>query len=295
MNAPLTVPSEKNTASVVAQGLRFPPSAPRVLPLLKRHLVNTNVDIRQIIDLVRLDPGISARVLQAANSVLFSRGVRCHSVAAAVNRIGFDHIFEIVANAVAEQVLVQPLVSYSIEADEFWRRSIACGLAAESLAELCGEDANVAYSLGLLHGVGMVAIDQWLQRAMPTLGFFGRGFPKDFSESERVLLGFTSADAGAEVLRGWEFPPEMSEPVRWQHAPLNSAAHRRLNCLLYCAMWISARVCADAKVSVAAVDGRLLAPIQLTPDKLACLLLPVQRRLDAVQRSLDDCGPGEAA
>ena len=279
----------------VAQELRFPPSAPQVLPLLKRHLVDLNVDIQQIVDLVRLDPGISARVLHAANSPLFSRGVRCHSVGVAVNRIGFNSIFEIVANAVAEQVLVQPLVSYSLEPDEFWRRSVVCGLASEHLAGQRDEDGNVAYTLGLLHGVGLVAVDQWVQRHMPTLGFFGRGFPNDFSDGERVLLGFTSAEVGAAVLRGWEFPVEMSEPIRWQYAPLTTVAHRRLNCILYAAKWLMAKVCAGVKWTGPAPDGRLLAPIQFTAATLACEVAAVEDRLDAVQRSLGVQGPVEAA
>ena len=286
MNAPHITPAEKVSAATVAGAMRFPPSAPQVLPLLKQHLVDINVDIQQIIDLVRLDPGISARVLHAANCTGISRGVRCHSVSVAVNRIGFNPIFEIVANAVAEQVLVQSLVSYSLEADEFWRRSVVCGLAAEYLADLRGEDSNVAYTVGLLHGVGMVAVDQWVQRHMPTLGFFGRGFPNDFSDGERVLLGFTSAEAGAAVLRGWDFPPEMSEPIRWQHAPLTSVAHRQFNCILYAAKWLTARVCAGSKWTGPAPDSRLLAPINFTATTLAYEITAVQERLESVQRNL---------
>lgn len=294
MNANSPAPLAQVSAELIAQALRHTPSAPKVLPLLKRHLMNVNSPIHQIVDLIRLDPGIAARVLQAANSVLFSRGMRCHSVELAVNRIGFAHIYEIVANAVAEQVLVRPLTAYSVEADDFWRRSVACGLAAECLAEACGEDRNVAYTLGLLHGIGMVAIDQWAQVHAPTLGFFGRGFPRDHSDGERTLLGCTNAEVGAAVLRGWEFPPEMSEPLRWQYAPLDTLAHRRLNCLLYAAKWLSARVCAGPEQAVAAPDKRVLAPIGFMETTLARLAGSVRDRLATVQRSLED-DPGEAA
>ena len=294
MNAPTPTPPAKVSVATVAQSLHFPPSAQRVLPLLKRQLVDINVDIQQIVDLVRLDPGISARVLQAANSMVFSRGGRCHSVAVAVTRIGFNPIFEIVANAVAEQVLVQPLVSYSMEADEFWRRSVVCGLAAERLAGMRGEDANVAYTMGLLHGVGMVAVDQWLQRQMPTLGFFGRGFPADFSEGERVLLGFTSAEVGAAVLRGWEFPPEMSEPIRCQHAPQSAVAHKQLNAILYAARWLTERVCVGTNAKRAEPDNRMLAPLQLTAVALEYEVEELKGQLNAVLRSLEVAGPVEA-
>lgn len=295
MNAIPSAFFEQATAETIAQALRYPPSAPKVLPLLKRHLLDTNIPIQQIVDLIRLDPGISARVLQAANSVVFSRGERCHSVPFAVVRIGFDNIFEIVANAVAEQVLVRPLAAYSFEADEFWRRSVTCGLAAEALAEICGEDTNVAYTLGLLHGVGMVAVDHWVEIHQPHLGFFGRGFPRDYMDGEKVLLGCTSSEVGGAVLKGWEFPAEMSEPLRWQHTPLDGGAHRRLNCLLYGAKWLSARLCTPVGQTVAAPDRRALAPIGFMETTLARQLPAIRDRMAAVQRRLDDYSPGEAA
>jgi HD-like signal output (HDOD) protein len=293
-----TIPNSTHgqvTAEIIAEALGYPPSAPKVLPLLKRYLMDLNAPIDQITDLIRLDPGISARVLQAANCALYARGERCHSVAFAVNRIGFGNIYEMVANAVAEQVLVRPLVAYSLEADEFWRRSVACGLAAERVAELCGEDRNVAYTLGLLSGVGMVAIDHWVQRHQPNIGFFSRGFPRDYTDGERVLLGCTHAEVGSAVLRGWEFPSEMSEPLRWQYKPTDVLTHRRLNCVLYAAKWLASSMCAEPSERTARVDNRLLMPIRLTESQLAEHLPGLSAKLDLVQRSLEVDSPGEAA
>ncbi|CAM3116341.1 HDOD domain-containing protein [Rariglobus hedericola] len=295
MKASPTALLEKVPAHLIAQALHHPPSAPKVLPLLKRHLMDIDTSIHQIAELIRWDPGISARVLQAANSVVFSRGERCNSVELAVNRIGFEHIYEMVANAVAEQVLVRPLLAYGIEADDFWRRSVACGLAAERLAEVCDEDRNVAYTLGLLGNVGMVAIDHWVQTHQPTLGLFGRGFPRECSESERMLLGCTQAEVGAHVLRGWEFPPEMSEPLRWQYAPLEGLAYRKLGSLLHAAKWLSAHVCAEPGVRVPLPEDRLLAPLKMKATALAGHAFVVSSRLEDVQRRLDGDAPLEAA
>lgn len=296
MNSPhQATPAAAVPLEEIVQSLRHPPCAPKVIPLLKRHLANLNSSIQQIVDLIRLDPGIAARVLQAANSAVFSRGDRCHSVEVAVNRIGFDNIFDIVANAVAEQVLVRPLEAYAIEADDLWRRSVACGIAAETLARLRDEDVNVAYTLGLLHAVGMVAIDQWAQKNAPTMGFFGRGFPREHIDGERALLGWNNAEVGASVLRSWEFPPEMSDPLRWQYEPLGTTAYRRLNCILYAARWLSARVNAEHGHTITPPDDRLLAPIKFTAATLEKLVPVVRDRMDHVQRSLEDPQPGEAA
>ena len=288
------IPSAPSVAEIV-QALRAPPCAPKIIPLLKRHLINPNAPIPQVVELIRLDPGVSARVLQAANSALYKRGDRCHSVELAVNRIGFDNIFDIVANAVAEQVIVRSLDAYAIGADEFWRRSVACGLAAEHLAETRDEDVHVAYSLGLFHRVGMMAIDQWAQSKARSFGFLGRGFPRDYSDSERSLLGFTHAEVGAAVLRSWEFPLEMAEPVRWQYAPMQAGSHRRLNSLLHAARWVSAQACAAPGNKIPAPDARLLAPLRLEAAQLSKIWPSVQERLDHLQRRITDAHPEDLA
>jgi hypothetical protein len=162
-----TLPAFQFTPEQVVRELRHLPSAPKVLPRLKRLLADGNSSMPDIVALIRIDPGIAARVLQTANSAYYSKGTRCFTVDEAVNRVGYDQVYELVAYAVASQVLVRPLVAYGMEPDELWRSSVACGLAAEMLAGITGEERDVAYTVGLLHCVGMLAIDEWPCSASP--------------------------------------------------------------------------------------------------------------------------------
>jgi HD-like signal output (HDOD) protein len=199
----------------------------------------------EIVALVRLDPGIAARVLQLANSAYYGQGaLRCATVEQAVNRVGYGQVFELVSFAVASQVLVRPLDVYGVEADELWRLSVAGALAAELLAEVTLQDRNIAYTAGLLHCVGMVAIDEWALRRGAKLRLVSRGLPREATEHERQELGFTQAEVGAALLRHWDFPRAMSEPVRWQYTPRASAGFVRMASLLHAGKWVLSAVCA---------------------------------------------------
>ena len=57
---------------------------------------------------------IAARVLQMGNSAYYSGGNVCFTVGEAVNRIGYNQIYELVSYAVASQVLVRPLAAYAL-------------------------------------------------------------------------------------------------------------------------------------------------------------------------------------
>ncbi len=272
----------------IVREVKHLPSAPRVLPRLKALLGDPNSAMSEIVALIRFDPGIAARVLQTGNSAYFSKGARCTTVAEAVNRVGYDQIYELVSYAVASQVLVRPLEIYGIEADELWKMSVSCALAAESLAERTRQDRDAAYTIGLLHCVGMVALDEWSLRGGRKLAFRTAGFPREAVESERAALGFTQADTGAALLQHWEFPASASEPVRWQYTPRASATDAPMASLLHAAKWIRSAVCAPTAAARPALpEAAQLRPLGLSPSVLNTVACEVTQRLAAVSSLLD--------
>lgn len=276
------------TPDDIVREVQHLPSAPKVLPRLKQLLLDGNSAMDEIVALVRLDPGIAARVLQVGNSAYFSKGVRCVTVDQAVHRVGYDQVYELVSYAVASQVLVRPLDAYAIDADELWKMSVACALSAEILAERSGQDRNIAYTIGLLHCVGMVAIDEWSLRCAPSLKLSTVGFPREAIASERAQLGFTQAEAGGALLSAWEFPATMAEPVRWQYAPRATAACVRMTCLLYTAKWLRSVVCAPRFAPRPPLPEEVyLQPLGLTSHALTGIVPLVVRRLGEISSLLD--------
>lgn len=282
-----TPPSCTLTPEDIVHEVKHLPSAPKVLPRLKQLLSDGNSAMHDIVQLIRLDLGISARVLQVANSAYYSKGTRCFTVDEAVRCVGYDQVYDLVSYAVASQVLVRPLCVYGIEADDLWKQSVACALAAETLALFTGQDRNVAYTNGLLHSVGMVAIDEWAKRNDRALTLRAAGFPRDASEAERARFGFTQADAGAALLRHWDFPREMTEPVKWQYAPRASAGFARMACLLHAAKWLRTAVCFGTQSTLALPDASQLQPLSLSPSALRAMAFQVEMRLSDISSLLD--------
>ncbi len=266
--------------------LEFLPSAPRILPRLKQLLSDGNSSIHEVVELVRLDPGISARVLQFGNSAYFSHGLRCYTVEEAVNRVGYDQIYALVSTAVASQVLVRPLESYGMDADASWQNAVACALAAEMLADCVKADRKVAYTIGLLHGIGMIAIDDWVLHNQPGLRFTSAGLPLECCVSERSVVGFHQAEAGAALLRLWEFPQVMSEPVRWQYLPGGTAAHFQLAALLHTAKAVRTLVL-QPNAPKDVVPMGILAKLHLSPARLEQLASVAASRLRLINHQLE--------
>lgn len=270
----------------IVQAVRHLPSAPRVLPKLKRLLTDVNSSIDDIVALIRLDPAIAAQVVRVGNSAYYSNGISCATVEEAVGRVGFDQIYGLVSYAVAAQVLIRPLTAYGIEADEVWRQSLACAYAAETLAQHTAQDHSAAYTLGLLHSIGMVAIDEWSLREHYNLTLARDENTESTTASELAHLGFTQAETGAALLRHWGFPVGASEAVRWQESPWAAGSHSCLAAVLHTAKRVRAAI-SEPKNEPRPPDASVLALMRLPANSLPAITAAVALRLEEVSPLLE--------
>ncbi len=270
----------------VVREVKHLPSAPKVLPHLKHLLSDGNSAMHEIVALIRIEPGIAARVLQVSNSAYFGHGMRCFTIDEAVNRVGYDQVYELVSYAVASQVLVRPLEVYGIEADELWKMSVACALAAEEVAVRTGQDHEAAYTVGLLHSVGLVAINEWALRHARGLRLPNKGYPREATEGERAAFGFTQAQVGEALLHVWDFPRSVTEPVRWQYAPRSAAGAPKMAGLLHVAKWLRTAICLP-DITPPLPEPVQLQLLSLTTENLAEITGVVTRRMAEVSSLLE--------
>lgn len=224
----------------VVRDLRHIPSSPQVLPRLLEILRDDRATLEEVVGVIRLDQGTAGRVLQIANSAYYStsNADRCVSMDEAVHRVGLIRVYELVAYAAAAQLVMRHLRSYGIVPESLWHISVTGAIAAERLATRTGADHRLAYTVGLLHGIGLIAVDSWVQANDAGVQFAWSGLPEEATAEEKRVLGFNNAAVAAALLTRWEFPSEVIEPIRWQYAPTFANGHRRMASLLHAAKWL---------------------------------------------------------
>jgi HD-like signal output (HDOD) protein len=187
-------------------------SIPEVLSKALRLVKSPDVSLESIGQLAAQDPALVADIIRLSNSVLYSRGGSCVELQMALQRLGLDEVVKVIAMSLSKHVFGKGLNHYGISAVQYWRTSLLSALLMEQLAFLHGVDAPEAYTIGILHALGRVLINE-------VLGEKG-GPPWDRKSSienwEVSRVGFTHAEAGALLLRQWNFPRAIVNPIENQ-------------------------------------------------------------------------------
>jgi HD-like signal output (HDOD) protein len=218
------------------------PVAPAVLPRLQNLLLNDCFNARDVLDLVRVDPALAARLIHAAGTAACNRGEPVRSLDEALLRLGAHEAYRLTATVAMSQFLNTPLQVYGVDPHTFWRQSIACALAMVDLAPAAQLDDRVAYTIGLLHAVGMVFIDRHLRVASGPLTQV-QGHPA-LPQQESQITGMNHAEVAAFVLRHWNVSEEVVEPIECQFDASRATHHRAMTILLGEARELAAEIVA---------------------------------------------------
>ena len=217
MGESMLIASQSNEAVRVPWAhLRIPP-----FPLIAiRVLQLTNQDdlpMRRLSDLISSDPAFSSEVLTIANSALYACRVPIHSILQAIAILGTNSIKGLSLTVGVRAYMGNALHHESLRA--IWRHSLACALIADQLATTGTTDKDSAYTAGILHDIGRLALAVLSPKEYATLLETHAGPPASVLEAERGLFGFDHCEAGCRLIADWKMPQYLSEVAADHHSP----------------------------------------------------------------------------
>lgn len=223
------------------------PSSPQLMQKMMQLLDDPDSTVESLVEVIQLERSLAARVVHLANSPIYNGG-QCGSIEEAVQRLGYATVHEAVMTIMAIETFSKALRVYRCPTNVLWRQALATACAARELARRTHDDVNRAYTLGLLHNVGMVAIDRWVSQKQPGVFFEMGDWPEEWRTSEVRVLGYDHAEPGAIMMRTWGFPLAMVEAVKYQFRPTGSPNAPTLASLLMAASWVRRQVCVKEKI-----------------------------------------------
>ena len=173
------------------------PTLPEVALQIRDAVESENTDANTIATMVAMDPALSARLLQVANSPLYRGRAEIDSIQQAVTRLGLKSVRSLVVSLAMKQMFQATSAALDTQFRNVWDDSLQVAaisrVLAGSVAELEKEQAMLG---GLVHNIG----------ALPLLTKIDERF--GFTAGETVVAHMIDEFApsiGARILKHWRF------------------------------------------------------------------------------------------
>lgn len=196
------------------------PSLPAVVAKLQKYLDDPEVNFSDLARIIETDPGLTANVLQLANSAYFGWQGGIGSVRDAISRLGTKRIFQMVLCMSVAPLVRKPVKGYELAADKLWEHSVAVAICAEKIAARRRPKVQpYAFTSGLLHDVGKLLLGTFVEVDDQPIKELVELDGLTFNEAERMVLGVDHAEVGAHLLEQWNLPKEVVVATRCHHDP----------------------------------------------------------------------------
>lgn len=179
---------------------------------VKALMEDDNSSISDFADVIGVDPSMTSRLLQIANSAIYHFPGEISTISRAITIIGTKAIYNMMLVDVAASAF-KHFENQAIDLKRFWRMSIFCGLTCKNLAIKAGiKDIERLFVAGLLQNFGELLVakitpdiakccEQYSQKNLPW-------------SLQELALGFTYTDISAELLKIWQLPEKIIIPIR---------------------------------------------------------------------------------
>jgi HD-like signal output (HDOD) protein len=229
------------------------PMVPKVIQQLIQSFRREDSSVHEVAAQLASDPVIGAKTLRLANSACFHFSRKIGTVDEALQLLGFVMVRNLVLGfATSRAFKAVP----GMDMPRFWRHSLYTACGARWLARAGGgdDDADLAFTIGLLHGLGQLVMHVALPEMTRDMDRACHPLDSGRAALEVQELGYHHGAVSAELARRWNFPAEVCEPLGQWPAPRSTDAAGRLAAIVHIAAW-RARVAALGWSAEQALDS----------------------------------------
>jgi HD-like signal output (HDOD) protein len=182
---------------------------------VKALMEDENSVITDFADVISVDPSMTSRLLQLANSAIYHFPGEISTISRAITIIGTQAVYNMMLVDLAGSAF-KHFENQAINLKRFWRMSIYCGLATKGLAIKAGvKDIERLFVAGLLQNFGELLVAKITPEVAQRCEQYSHdNLPWALQE---LALGYTYTDVSAELLKIWQLPDKLIIPIRHFH------------------------------------------------------------------------------
>jgi putative nucleotidyltransferase with HDIG domain len=198
--------------------------------VLKQLFVQTGsgsmASLEDVGETLSMDQGLTTRILSLANSAYYGLQAEVRSVPRAAAVLGMAEIRNIVLALGVNGLSSKYDIPGEFNLSDYWTHQFMVAMVAKELSHMVdvGNPDNL-FTVGLLHDIGKLITALRRPEDWQVIHDMAEDNEISDSEAEEEYWGLDHAVVGALVLKSWDLPADLAEPVNWHHSPALSPEH----------------------------------------------------------------------
>ncbi len=268
----------------IMKSLKDLPPMPQVAEKARQTIDDPASSFTDLARVIETDQGIVTRVLKLANSPYYGVSGSVSSVQHAAVILGTQTLMELLTLACSSTMLSGRLTGYDLDTGDLWVHSLAVASGSQIIArQRRPELAQDAFSAGLIHDVGKLILDPYVQELKDEFRRFVEEGTETFLEAERRILGFDHSELASEVCGQWHIPQAIATAIRYHHEPQLSGGDDLANIVHVAdAVALMSGIGAGLDGLLYTLDQQALASLRLTPDDIGAIMAAMVEYADKV-------------
>jgi putative nucleotidyltransferase with HDIG domain len=176
--------------------------------------------VNDIVETIRYDQALTARMLRLCNSAYFGLTREVESLEDAMKILGTLKLLQLVMAVHTSALLGRRQEGYGLEPGILWKQSVAVALASTLFAERTRpENLGLTFTAGLLHDIGKVLLNDYVVEEFTQIYELVSQKQMSFDQAEREVLGCSSTEIGARMGEQWKLPESIIRCIRYHRTP----------------------------------------------------------------------------
>lgn len=232
-------PHALHTAEQLVQDSLTLISLPAAYTRLQEVMSSEDSSMKDVADVVSLDPALAARLLRIANSAYYGLPSQVETITRAVNILGTTQIHDLALVTSVAQAF-DGLPNELMDMSTFWYRSVMCGFLARELAKASGmRETESLFVRGLLLDIGhLILFSRFPEACRQALAESGDDL-LGYYRLERQLIGCDANELGAQLMAAWKLPQSFVNSFVCLQHPEEGQSIAKQVAILHLAAWIT--------------------------------------------------------
>jgi len=212
-----------STISHLLAGSKNLPTLPEINLKLIRACNSGQENIREIADLIKMDPALSLKVIDMYYSGRHGSRKKLENLEDALSLLGIDAVRIMVSCSSAGSIF-EGLNGRNFDLSLFWRHSLKCAFLAELISkDIPNQSPYDAFLTGLLHDIGKLILFTSLPNIYGKL-LSDNEDQGDFILKEKKTIGIDHCYLAYRLVDRWQHYPFMADALLYHHYPLEKVA-----------------------------------------------------------------------